>query len=215
MLRYFILCFCALAFTACKSNSPEEFTRYYEDGRAKPVIAIAPMIDTTSNEFSWSLADEMQSLIMNRIAQKGTLFVNRDENAFIPSSENPFGTDVSWVKREFAPNEFVVFLELVEHESVPTSKTISATDSSSNLNMQIRVRIIDIRSNSPKIVLQEVIRDSYYITKNTLPTDYNMVTWGTDEYMITPMSQAHSKITKEVVERLNDYVLLAKSRWNG
>lgn len=218
MYRAILFIICAFSLTGCRSQNPDEFTKYYEDGRAKPSIAIAPIIDTTTEEYSWSLADEFKSLILTRIAGKGTLFISdpHDNTTFIPSSENPFGTDISWVKKEYEPNEFVVFLELVEHETVPLHKAKNENfDASSNLNMAIRVRIIDIRGSQPKVVLQELIKDSYYITKTIIQTDYDTVNWGMDEYRFSPMSLAHSKIVKEVVERINDYILLAKSRWNG
>ncbi len=215
MLRSVIILSCLFLFTSCRNNSPEEFTHYYEDGRAKPVVAIAPIIDSTMNNFSWSLSDEFKSLILNRASKKGSLFIKDDHENFIPSSENPFSEDISWVKKEYAPFEFVVFLELMEHDKVPIKKTNYHANTSSNLNISFRIRVIDIRSNEPKIVLQEVVNDSFFEARNIIQPDYDLNSWGTDAYHATPMSTAHTKITREVVERINDYILLAKSRWNG
>lgn len=203
-----------LSFSCSKSN--EEISRYHEDGRAKPIVAIASLIDTTSFELPWSLSEEITSTIISQISQKKTLYVNSKEDyAF---AENPFGTDLSWVKREFRNQEFVVFLELVEHENAPVlkgkkqMKNLPPQELSNNLNMAVRIRVVDLRAETPKIVLQEIVRDSYYIPKTILPTDYTQVVWGMDDYRSTPMGIAHTQIAREIVDRVTDYVLLAKSR---
>jgi hypothetical protein len=201
--------------SACCCKSGEEVSRYHEDGRAKPIVAIASLIDTTSFDVPWSLSEELTSMIVSQISQKGTIFVNSKEDyAF---AENPFGPDLSWVKREFHNQEFAVFLELVEHETAPALKDKkiaknNTQDVSNNLNMAVRIRVLDLRGASPKIVLQEIVRDSYYIPKTLLPTDYSQVVWGTDDYRSSPMGIAHTQITREIVERVSDYVMLAKSR---
>ncbi len=203
-------------FAVSCSRHTDETSRFHEDGRAKPVIAIASAIDTTSFECAWSLSEEITSMVTSQISQSGKIFVH--SNVEFPFVENPFGADLSWVKREFQNEEFVVFLELVEHENTPAVKgkresaTYSPQEVSTNLNMSIRFRVLDIRGSTPKIVLQEQIRDSYYIPKTLIPTDYNAVVWGSDEYKKSPMGIAHAQFVQEISARVMDYVLLAKSR---
>ena len=95
-------------------------TRYHEDGRAKPIVAIASMLDTTTFDLPWSLSEEITSSIVKNIASEGTIFVQATEE-FSPT-ENPFAQDLSWIKREFQAQEFVVFLELLQHDLVPAAK---------------------------------------------------------------------------------------------
>lgn len=187
-------------------------TRYHEDGRAKPVVAIASMIDTTSFDAPWSLSEEFTSSIVGKMAFGNNIFVEGMEDyAF---ADNPFGGDLSWVKREFHSHEFVVFLELVEHELVPAKgkENFSPQEVSTNLNMSVRLRVLDLRGASPKIVLQEMIKENYFIPKTLIPTNYNVVTWGTADYTKTPMGIAHSQLADEIASRASDYILLAKSR---
>jgi hypothetical protein len=201
---------------SCQHTTSPEFTKFYEDGRAKPVVAIAPIIDTSSFDMSWSLSEELQDMLVDHLAKKGTIYIPEQSNVSLHSSENPFGSDLSWVKREFAPNEFVVFLEVIQHEHVPARAVTDPLETAStNLNIAARVRIVDIRSGHPKIVLQELIKDSYFFPKNILPVDYSLVSYGTEDFLLTPIGVAHGKFAKLLVERLNDYILLAKSRWNG
>ncbi len=188
-------------------------TRYHEDGRAKPVAFIASMIDTASFEAPWSISEELTSMIVSQVGHSGKIYVvSKEDETF---AENPFGQDLSWMKNEFPDQEFAVFLELVEHDITPVSKTKKDTpiqEMSSNLNMAVRLRVIDVRGQTPKIVLQEIVRDSYFIPKTLIPTNYNVTMWGSPEFAKTPMGVAHSQIVREVATRVSDYILLAKSR---
>jgi len=191
----------------------EETTRFHDDGRAKPVVAITSMIDTTSFDAPWSLSEEFTSIIVNQVAASGEIYVQAHEE--FPSNENPFNADISWMKKEFSSQEFAVFLELVEHDNVPATKgkkNFNPYEVSTNLEMAVRIRVVDLRGSHPKIVLQEMVRDSYFIPKTILLTDYSNTGWGTSEYRKTPMGIAHSQLAQEIANRISDYILLAKSR---
>ena len=211
-MRYLPTLMLAILAVGC-TRTGDFITRYHEDGRAKPIAAIAAMIDTASFEAPWSISEELTSMIVAQIGQSGKIYVvSKEDESF---AENPFHQDLSWMKREFPNQEFAVFLELVEHEIVPASKAkkdLPSQEVSSNLNMSVRLRVIDVRGQSPKIVLQEIVKDSYFIPKTLLPTDYNRVTWGTAEFSKTPMGIAHAELVREVATRVSDYILLAKSR---
>jgi hypothetical protein len=202
--------------TACSSDlAVHEVSLYHEDGRAKPKLSVVSMIDTTSFDCPWSLSEEMTSLVVGRLAETGKIFVQT--NMEFPFTENPFGNDLSWVKREFENQEFVAFLELVEHETSPINRGKELTyytpqETATNLQMAVRVRVLDLRGSAPKIVLQEMIRDSYFVPKTLIPVDYNAVVWGSNEYQNTPFGMAHRQIVKQIAARISDYVILAKSR---
>ncbi len=210
-MRYFPLFVLSLFLIGCSHNA-DYMTRYHEDGRAKPVAAIASMIDTATFELPWSISEELTSMISSQIRQGGKIFVvSKEDDTF---SENPFGSDLSWIKREFADQEFAVFLELVEHEIVPASKSKNdlPQEISSHLNMAVRLRVVDNRGANPKIVLQEIVKDTYFIPKTIAGDDYSLITWGNPAFTKTPMGIAHMQLTRELTNRISDYILLAKSR---
>ncbi len=211
-MRYLSAIIVSLLAVGC-NQSTDFITRYHEDGRAKPEIAITSMIDTTSFELPWSLSEEFTSSLVQQVGVGGKLYVVATEDDVF--TENPFGQDLNWIKREYADHEFVAFLELVEHEIAPTSKVRKDPTSqqfSTNLNMAIRLRIVDVRGQTPVIVLQEMVKDSYFIPKTLMPTDYATAVWGTSEYQKSPIGIAHKQIIQEVASRIKEYVLLAKSR---
>lgn len=201
----------ALAAVSCNRNSNDEVSRFHEDGRAKPSVAIASMLDTTSFDAPWSISEELTAGIASLVSQTGEIFVQGQEES--PFTDNPFGGDLSWMKREFEGREFVAFLELVEHEFAPVAATgITAQEASANLNMSVRLRVVDLRGSTPKIVLQEMVRDSYFVPKTLIPNDYAVDTWGTEEFQKSPMGIAHGLLVNQVASRISEYILLAKSR---
>jgi hypothetical protein len=200
----------ALAVVGC-SRTSDEMSRFHEDGRAKPTVAVAAMLDTTTFDASWSLSEELTKGVMDLISAGGRIYVRAQEES--PFTENPFNSDLSWMKREFHGEEFVAFLELVEHEFVPVvTKGAPIQEASNNLNMAVRVRVVDLRSPTPKIVLQEMVRDTYFVPKSLIPADYASTVWGSVEYRKTPMGVAHTQLVQQIANRISEYILLAKSR---
>lgn len=209
-MRYLPIFFLALLAAGCCGRCKNESAiRYHDDGRAKPMVAVPAMIDTTSFDVPWSVSEELTSSIVNGIAKGGKIYIQSQDDFAIAS--NPFSGDLSWMKREFQNQEFAVFLELAEHDLTP-SRGSSDSDISNNFCLGIRVRVVDLRGEQPKIVLQEMIRESYYVPKTFLPVDYNSVVWGTEEYINSPMGVAHAQLAEQVAARVSEYILLAKSR---
>lgn len=209
-MRYLPALLVGLAAISC-SRSQDQMSRFHEDGRAKPAVAIASLLDTTSFDASWSLSEELTGGVMDLISSRGQIYVHSQEES--PFTENPFGNDLSWMKREFHSEEFVTFMELVEHDFVPVyNQGSSPQEASHNLNMAVRVRVVDLRHPTPRIVLQEMIRDTYFIPKALIPADYSSTVWGSEEYRKTPMGIAHAQLIKQIAERVSEYILLAKSR---
>lgn len=190
------------------SRRYDQTTSFYEDGRAKPMIAITSMLDTTSFDVSWNLSEELTGKIANAMGQTGEMVVHAMDDS--PFSENPFGNDLSWMKREFQGEEFVAFSELVEHHFVPSRNDEPFNQVSTNLNMAVRVRIVDLRAQKPKVVLQEMIKYTYFVPKTLAPVDYTYVTYGSEDYEGSPMGIAHAILANEIANRMSDYVFLAK-----
>lgn len=210
-MRYLLVLTAFALLSSCNRGSNDEMSRFHEDGRIKPSVAIASMLDTTTFDASWSLSDELTQGVMNQITSTGQVYVHSEQES--PFTQNPFDTDLRWMKREFLSEEFVAFLELVEHEFAPVKTNgVTSQEASSNLNMSVRLRVVDLRSDTPKIVLQEMIRDSYFIPKTLIPCDYTVEVWGTENYRKTPMGVAHAQLIAEIANRITDYILLAKSR---
>jgi hypothetical protein len=209
MLRYLLIVGIALFSVACqtKQGGKESASRLYSNGVEKPTVALVPVIDSSGYELPWNMAEELTSLINARLNTQGIFLVTPKEGA-LPYLESPFTNNILWIKKNFKDYDFVVFLELIEHEKVAEKK--GCLDSSSNLNTAMRIRIVDNRDKQPKVVLQELLKDSYFISKSLLPVDYNVVAWNTSDYSSTPFGIAHLQLCKSVVERLSDYIAISQ-----
>ncbi len=219
MLRYLSVLALALLFSSCNSNKSNANSCYYDDGSKKPIVVLAPMLDSTSYDVPWSLSEEFSLAIKTDLEKKGSFYFMPEMNFEVSLRENPFGNNLNWVKQNFKPSEFVVFVELVEHEDVPVAKTVKDPSSipafrknAANLNMAARIRIVDIRKDEPVIVLQEMIKNSYYMANTIDEVDYTVTTWGSEKYQNTPMEIAHRELIGMIKERISEYIQLAKTR---
>lgn len=219
---YRIIAFCALlmTITGCQLNVPSINFRYYDDGREKPIVTLIPIFNRIDLPFVWDVATELTTQLRNDIEKKGSLFLSDEETcravtSSLTDEEQPFSKDFSWVKSFFQKEQFIVFLELVEHEISPQSTRIPFSQevkSTYLLKMLVRARIIDLRSSKPSIILQEFIRYSHKIPTNSLQIDYEKNCFGTPNYSSTPIAVGHRGLCKEIAKRLEDYILLAKSK---
>lgn len=209
MMRYIaIAIFSFLFFVSCNNDSTNhQVSRFYDDGRSRPIIAISSVIDSTSCEMPWSLSEELTQLIRTNLGTNKNIYISSTEemDEILTNSDNPFDVNINWMKNRFEQNEFLVFLELLKHEEIKK-------DTITNLDMSMRLRIIDVRAKEPKIILQECINDNYYVAKGAIKTDYRNVVWGTSEFSNSRMGMAHKQLANQIASRISDYIALAKSR---
>jgi hypothetical protein len=207
----------ALIVGGCNDDDQDNSISYSETQVVKPIVSIVPVIDHTQNEYSWNLSDELSCTIYNRIAWKDHIAVNkasqvRNKVKQIKESQNPFGSDISWTKKVFPGDQFVVFLELVEHEEVPKinrKKMIDLHNTSAKLNMSMRVRVLDLRREEPKIILQELVHDSHFIPRPLTQANFLQVEWGDDGFSVSPIGLAHAEFTKQIASRIDKYIMTA------
>jgi hypothetical protein len=211
----------ALIVGGCDDNQHNHSQAYHQSqSQTKPVVSIVPVIDNTNSTCSWNLSDEISCSIYNRIAERDRVIVNkssqvRNKAKYIAEGQNPFGLDISWMKKIFQGDQFVVFLELVEHEEVPQQNRKKPTDPqncSADLNMSMRIRVIDLQENEPKVVLQELIHSSHFIPRPFAQGNFFQVSWGDDCFNVSPVGLAHAGFTKEIASRIEDYMLMASKR---
>jgi hypothetical protein len=206
-MRLLALMILSLMIVSCSNKNTTTVSKYYEDGRSRPIVSIAPVVDSSSYELPWSLSEEFTSLIRANLSKNKSIFLADTDDVAnnITSLDNPFNPDISWMRDRFDQNEFVVFLELVKHTNAKVNKA-------TNLDMIMRVKVIDVRGKQPKVVLQENVTDKYYIEKGTYKSDYSNVRWGSREFQESRMGMAHMQLAKDIAARISEYVSLSKSR---
>jgi hypothetical protein len=76
----------------------------------------------------------------------------------------------------------------------------------------MRIRVFDLRGSKPEVILQEFVRQTHVIPKPSDLKEHNPERWKKVTYAVSPMGLAHAQLAKEVVKRIEDYVLLSKSK---
>lgn len=215
-----IFSLCIATFGCSNNTSQDHTTRFHDDGRAKPVVALTPVFDRSNADIGWSLSEEFTDQIRHRIAKKNSFYLNTPDevNAVITSltvENNPFSTDTAWVKEAFKGHEFVIFTELVEHDihAKPLKGNFfDKVTPSSELALTMRIRLFDLRGPKAEIILQELVHQSHLIPKPSNINEPNPEKWKKMGFNVSPMGLAHSQFSKEVSKRIEDYILLSKSK---
>ncbi len=184
---------------------------------SQPVVAIVPIIDRTeNNDVSWNLSNELTTILSHKLAQKDKLHIANGQKVRanakkIAGHSDPFAPNIAWTKKVFGENDFVVFMELLKHEQVFVSP-LSPEHSPADLNISMKIRVVDLRGDQPRIVLQEIIHDTQHFPKQFTKANFRQIAWGEDDFHVSPLGMAHIKLVKEISTRIEDYILLAKSR---
>jgi hypothetical protein len=217
MSRLALLLGCTLLAASCQPRTSTAQARFYHDGRQKPVVAVVPVFDHTTPTVEWDLSEELTQEIEGRLLKKDHIFLTQQEKvrSFIKDlrqSQNPFALDVAWVKPAFTGQDFVVFMELLQHEETPIKNAPQEDPKrcSAELNISLRVRVLDLRGEIPTVVLQEIIRHNHHLPRQFNKYNFYQDEWGDSDFAISTLGLAHAQLTKEAASRIEEYILLAR-----
>ena len=218
MRQYFFysILFVGALVTGCEKNK-NETAMLSESMQSRPAVAIIPLIDNSEHVLGWNLSDEITYSLCSKLDQKNTLNLTlpgkiKAAIKKIKGQNNPFGNEILWVKNSF-DEDFVVFLEMIEHSEIPSEmgKKAPPETLSAQLNMSLRLRIIDIRGETPRIALQEILQESHFVPRQFTQYNFHQSLWNTEEFGLSPVGIAHAQLIKELKTRIEDYILLAKA----
>jgi hypothetical protein len=204
----------SLVFSSCNNGTQDSSSSLLESPvLSRPIVALVPVIERARTDLKWSVSQELSHAIRQRLTQKNHLYL-MSEDAVISmakramTAHDPFGLDTAWVKKAFPQNEFVAFMELLEHKEMSLYPTVDIQDSPAELNLTVRIRVFDTRGQTPQVVLQEIVQQSHHIPRPFTKVNFNQVPWGDEAFEISPLGIAHEALTKEVASRIEDYILL-------
>ena len=208
----------SLVLTSCNRGEDSSQSAAVQQVK-KPIVAIVPLIDHSQSGLNWNLSLELTKSIRENLLKRENLYLMGEDKVAgvlkkMHEAHDPFDANISWAKRLFPHDEFVVFMELAQHDEIPlfTSKESSPQDSPAELNMMVRLRVIDLRGNEPKIVLQELVQNREQIPRQFNKSNFYQVPWGNEMFDISPLGMAHAQLTKEISSRIEDYILISGTR---
>ncbi len=216
MKKILLLLTIIVTMVGCDSTDTSEQSRYHKDGRAKPKVAFLPVIDSTDSSLPWSLAQEFTEGLEGRFLRQSNLFLLHDYNVSRWKKGNPMQSEEGALFQEIRNSaEFVVIIEIAEHSLVPkiTESLFNVKNAPSyHLSMSIRVKVVDLRNETPKTILQEMFTETHTIPWQLSSIDYSKTSWGKTGYFISPLGLAHAGLMKRISGQIEDYILLAKTR---
>jgi hypothetical protein len=211
-----ILLLIALSSCAPKTQNRDPYT-YHDDGTPKPKVAFVPVLDKSSSGLGWSLSDEFTESFGRKMQESGLFFLTNDFEILARACQgnddlNLFTDSLEWLSESHSSTEFIVFVEIIDHTLTPKSKegnwfNLLFTPSYA-LDIALRVRVIDTRDKKARIILQEIVVDSFNIPWRPSSADYRKEGWSKATFALTPMGLAHTHIVRTVAQRIQDYILL-------
>lgn len=219
MKRFSLACL-ALFFVSSCSNQKSSPPLTLLQQEKKPLVVLVPVIDHSKSNLEWDISDELTASLAQRLTQRNNFTlvpIQKVKNRLkkLHPKDDPFASSLTWMKSVFEGTQFIIFTELMEHDEVPRAETplvsMNLQECSSDLNTSMRVRVVDLRSEEPRVILQEIIHDSHHIPRQFTRINFYQVAWGSDRFAISPLGLAHSELIKMVSSRLEEYILRASS----
>lgn len=214
-LRIIFTLLMTVLMAACAPSYVDYFP-YHEDGRPKPKVVLLPLVDDTDGCVGWNIASELNAGLGCQIIYSGQLYlIPEDEVAARLQGncqQNYFTSDLAFAQR-FCGSDYVVALELIEHEIIPFQRGMNLWivpkqkyHWRSFLQTKLRLRIIDVRCNAPRVVLQEIFTSYFAIPTEKECVDYSRCYWGTESFPSTPLGRAHQQLVSELVYRIETVI---------
>lgn len=209
---------CAAFCVGCVGRNSDT-TLYHSSGRSKPTVAVLPVINSTGNTLvNWDLSREMTEEIRKRVYTSARLYMVREGGSMELAKQLniPNPNEISNIGFQKMGNaEFVVVAELIDQKETPYGiqkgkEKPHLDEVGAILSLAMRLRVLDVRGDRPKIILQEVLNQEQVVSRAYLNCDYEKACWGTEAFERTPLGMAHSKIAREIVARVEGYIGASK-----
>jgi hypothetical protein len=215
--KFFKMFLLAVVLSAC-ARQPSGFIAFHDNGVRKPVVALVPLMDHTDNALSWAVSEEVTESIREYMLRSSELFLIPEESVLSTAQQidvdTMMGRDISFAKK-FAGNDYVVFLDLVKYDEVPYKRNQikpiypAGGDIAKVLTMSVAIRVVDLRREEPRLILQEVLHSNHMIPVGSTfaDLDYESFHWGRNGYRLTPVGQAHSRLSRDLALQVEEYIV--------
>ncbi len=203
---------------SCGGPRYVDYFPYHDDGTLKPKVAMIPLIDSSQSGLTWNLSEEITSSIYYNLMDSGELYVLRPQEIgpvwAKRDSIDFFAWDMSYA-REFCNTDFIVAMELIEHAIAPcdqvATKSFPQCHPSNNvLTMRVRLKVIDTRCQTPRVVLYEIVKAEYLLPPFRSYCDVNQIRWGSRDFDSTPCGILHQRMVKNIATRLEEVLWSAR-----
>ena len=221
-MNTFLLLLITLLFSSCyKFQEKNSQSAYHDSGKKKPIVSFVPVFDHAEAICEWSLSEELSDMIEQKFLHEERVFLIQDfkplsTNKEVQKNMHIFLDATDWINEVQTNSEFVVFVELLKH-NLSTNNCgqhllSTATKKSYNLDISLRIKVVDLRRNHSKVILQEILHQSFFIPFEYTRVVYKKDPWTRAMFSLSPIGMAHIQIVKKICTQIQDYILLAKTQ---
>jgi hypothetical protein len=220
MSRIFsLLCLAILMFGCGQDNQSQVAVQEQKRPARQPIVALVPMFDRAGSDLSWNIGDELTLMVREKLLQNNRIYLANAERVKhaikkLNDAHDPFLFDATWVKQAFPKQEFVVFMELFEHDEFPllsSNEDSFPKNSPAELKISLRVRALDIRGEQPKVALQEILQKTVSIPYQFTKVNFHRVAWDDPNFLTSPLGMVHLDLANELSDHLENYIFLARA----
>jgi hypothetical protein len=161
-------------FAACNRSEEDGMFSFLALQDSKPAVIILPVVDGACNFTSSKVAQSFTDAVYNRLEQRTPFFLKKEKK--------PYG-------------QFLVEMQLIELEEMQAT---------SELVISMHVKILDLRTDKPKVILQEVLNVNTLLERPLSPR--TLLMQNNEEFRISPMGLAHAKLTREIARRIEESI---------
>ena len=222
--RFFL---CALFLTSCTQNHQAALQPYHIDGRSKPKVALLSTKDKQIHSnpntlfLNWSVGEEICGYLKDQILDTKQLYLCIDQCGQavdqLLTAEDML-PHYAELKQGLYPTEFLIKCDLVAHDVTPVEQIIEVIplaikeQISGQARVKVRLQVFDIRSSKPKLILHELLEEKELIYPEEDCMNNPSMNQDTLEYQHSSLYEMHQKIAKRASLRLEEYIMIAKSR---
>lgn len=206
MFRIIFASLISIMAVSCSGPRYIDYFPYHDDGTPKPKVVLMPIYVADCVEPK-NIDEELSDGIYYQLMNSGEFYVPSLYEIGISKDNlekiNIFSCDLNNISG-FSNTDFLVGMEVIEH-SISNVKSTNC-----QLSMRVRIKIVDIRCQTPKIVLYEIFKTCYTLSDSNVNFDFCGVPRGQQGYENTPYGLAHERLIRNLTARLEEVIWSAK-----
>lgn len=207
MLKIVLTLIVSMLTVSCGGPRYIDYFPCHDDGRAKPQVALVPVLVPSNYTGATDLSRELTNKMRMDIMNDGELYLfsnaevheglSRINQVDLLTSGEDFA-------RSFCSADFVVLTELI-HTPVSPTCLQGTTLYQHNFIVKLRIKIIDLRPRCPRVVLQEIMTGDYPIPC-TLEEINSGILNGCLDNKDSPYGRAHHRLVCWSVKRIEEVI---------
>lgn len=204
--------------SGCSTKYSDFFPRR-DDGSVKPSLVLLPIESEVVVPLSGDWAREMTEGLRQQLMEEGSLFMPPETAVQRILERSPmdwYHTKDLNAFRAFAPSQFVACLEVVDYheqpykrgECTPLYPASIDPDRASVVCIKVRLKIVDIRGSTPKIVRRELVQSNHVVEKNAIRNHLAMEQEGSISG--SALLMVHARLLQDLAQKIETTCLRSR-----